>query len=435
MRYIQKLLLALFITATFFNAQGSSIIRDSEIEETINLIAEPLLRTAKLKGIKIYLINDQTLNAFTNGSNEIYIYSGMMNSFADLDVIRGVIAHEIGHIIGKHVARQLENIDNYNKLSLSSIAIGLASAASGNAALATAIALGGMHISERSVLSYSRTFEASADHAALKLLESNGYSCKGMIEFFNYISKQIRDPLVNVYDQTHPLSNERLLYLQDFYQKSKFKTDHNPFGLEYKFARSRAKLIAFTTQDPAYLLENIPADLNPEIADYMRSICYFRISNLDKALQYVNRLIEQYPKDPYYNELKGQILFEFGKPEALSAYVIAAQLRPDDLLIKTSKAIVGITIYQNESQKMLPFYQDLKTVSDKERDNNPLILYYLAMYYEKTGQSGQSILCSAIIAQKSGDIKRAKLLASAALKNLEQGTPSWYKASDIINSE
>ena len=290
------------------------------------------------------------INAFTAGGNEIFINSGLINQFPDIDVLRGVIAHEIGHILGKHIIRQLENIDIYNKVALSSIAIGLASAATGNSSLGSAIALGGMHFSERSILSYSRAFESSADQTALKLLEQSGNSSIGMIKFFEYMKIQHSNRFANPYDQTHPLSQERLVALKDFYQKSKFKNSKNSKELEYKFSRSAAKLLAFTTTTPKKLLTHATT-FSPEISNYIKAICYFRMSDLNNSLQNINKLLSSHPNDPFYNELKGQILFEFGKKEALGYYIAASKVRPNDLLIKLGKAIVGITIYSNEPAK------------------------------------------------------------------------------------
>lgn len=427
---MQKHFIALILLILFASEIHGNIIRDSEIEEAISLVAEPIIKAAHLKNVKIYLINDNSLNAFTAGAEAIYIYSGMINQFPDIDVIRGVIAHEMGHVLGKHIVRQQENIDIYGKAALSTLAIGLASAVAGNSSLATAIALGGVHFAERSILSYSRTFESSADQTALRLLEQSGYSARGMVKFFEYSSATHRGALINPYDQTHPLSQERLTSLKYSYQNSKFKNAKNPLELEYKFARSAAKLLAFTV-DPKQLLGSINPALPLEIANYIKAICYFRTGDLAKSIQHINTLITAKPNDAFYHELAGQILFEFGKKESLNSYNTALALRPDDILIKFSRAIVGITIYEDAPAKMKEFYKDLKLVIDREPDNL-LALYYLAIYYEKMGKKPDSLLASAILAYKTNDIARAKGLAKAAIKGLEPNTPSWFKANDII---
>lgn len=429
-----KIIFFLFVLFSF-SSKGTNIIRDSEIEETVKIIAQPLFEASGQREIKIYLIQDDDLNAFTPGGAEIYINSGMITRFSDIDVLRGVIAHEIGHILGKHSLRMQENIDTYSKAALSTIAIGLAGTAlskSSGSAL-PAIMLGGLHFSQRSILSHSRAFESSADQAAIKLLEKAKYSSLGMIKFFEYMARQHNTMLINPYDQTHPLSNDRLITLKSSLIKSKYKDAKNSADLEYKFSRSAAKLTAFTA-DPKKLLKSIQPNLNEEIINYIKAICYFRMGDLNKSKEYIDKLISLRPNDAFYHELKGQILFEFGNEKSLESYTKALKLKPNDLLIKLSRAIVGITIFSSQPNKIQQFYQDLKLVSEKE-PQNILPLYYMAIYYEKLGLINESRLNTALIAYKNGELELAKKLAKIAIKGLKQGTPDWYKANDIILTE
>lgn len=412
------------------NIVQAGVIRDSEIEETIKLIAEPLAKIGNIKDLKIYLLDDQSLNAFTSGGNEMYINSGIITHFKDIDVLRGVIAHEMGHILGRHVPRQISNIESYQKMFIYSLAVGLATAiVTGKTDLAAMIGLSSQHLAERSILSYSRSFESSADQVAFKLLEKSGNTSAGMIKFFEYLNKEHKGLFTNPYDQTHPLTIERLTTSRNFYSHSKFKNSTNSQNLNYKFARTVAKLESFLL-NPKQLLQTAKYD-SDEISDYAKAILYFRAGSLSHALPHIDKLIATRPNDPFYHELKGQILFEFGKKEALDCYNKAVDLRPNDPLIKFGRDIVGITIYSDNVEKMRPFYNDLKLITNQEPDNL-IALYYLAIFYEKAGQKYDALLNSAIIALKTGEPKRASLLAKAALQGLKKESPQWYKANDII---
>lgn len=407
-------------------------------------IAEPIFKAANLENTKIYLVQDESFNAFTTLGDRIYIFSGLINQMPDIDILRGIIAHEAGHIVGGHIARQDENMQNANKIAVSSMALGLLGVMAGNPVAALAPMAMGVHIADRRTMAYSRAMESSADQAALKFLEQSGNSAKGMLESFEYLHRQHNTALINPYDQTHPMSNDRLSIVKDCYQKSKHRDGQNSPALQYSFARSSAKLLAFTMTSPKELLKsitthnkiNLPKVIrdkpySDEIYAYMRAILYFRLGNRQEAIKAVNDLIAQKPKDPFYHELKGQILFEFGKKEAIDSYSIASSLRPNDLLIRLSKGVVGITVHRNSTAAMKPFYEDLKIVNEREPENI-LPYYYLAVYYEKAGMQYENLLNSAIIAQKTGEPKMAKALAAAALKGLKPGSPSWYRASDIV---
>lgn len=429
MKFIHFFILIVFSAYTAFG----NIIRDSEIEETLFNIAKPIAASANIKDLKIYLIQDDSLNAFTDGGDRIYLFSGMLTQFNNIDVIRGVIAHEIGHILGKHVVRRQENIETYNKIALSSAAIGLVAAVASNASMdaATAIIMGSDHFANRSIMSYSRAYESSADQAAIRLLEKNGYSVQGMMDFFAYISKQSSGIFINQYDQTHPLSQDRMTTVTNHYQKSKFKTSNRSADLEYRFERSVAKLLAFTTKDPKKLLHDSSSSFSEEITDYIRAICFFRIGDLNNAIKMIDKLITKKPLDAFFHELKGQILFEFGKKESLDSYNTAVKLKPNDLLIKLSRAIVGITVYFNDTNELKKFYTDLQFVQDLEPDNM-VALYYISLYYDRVHEKPKSLLYSAIMALKTGNFDRAKILARQALPGLKKESPDWYKANDII---
>lgn len=431
MLYFMKLFqwFCVFISINI-NIANANIIRDSEIEEAVNLIVEPLRKASGIKDLKIYIIDAPTPNAFTAGGNAIFINSGLIIDFPDPDVLRGVVAHEIGHILGRHVVRRQEVIENYQKAAFGATALGLATAISGGAAEGLAVVLGGTHFAERSIYAYSRAFESSADQIALKLLEKSSHSAIGLVKFFKQMQIFTKSNISNPYEQTHPLSNDRLLVLQSYNKRSKYRNSQNHDDIIHKYNRSSAKLAAFTL-DPDKITDCSFQENADELTHYMKAIRCFRIGNFDDALNHINHLILKHPDDPYYHELKAQIYFEAGKKAALSEYIIASDAKPDDVLIRLGKAIAGITKYIDDQHRITKFYKDLLFVIKRDPDNL-LALHYLAIYYEKKGLVGKSHLNTAIIAFKSGRMEDARKMASSAMRILPQKSPDWYKASDII---
>ncbi len=425
----KKLIKVVVFILFLIKSAYANIIRDSEIEEAINLVVAPLKKVSGIKDLKIFLINDEVPNAFTVGGSIVFIHSGLITKFPDPDVLRGVIAHEIGHILGQHISRKQEVIDNYRLLAMGSAALGLATAV-GSGSPGIAVMMAGSHIAERSVQAYSRTFESSADQMALKLLEKSRHSSVGMIKFFAQTRIDSRSDLINPYEQTHPLSQDRLVVLKNYNKKSRFNSSQNSKDLVERFRRASVKLAAYTKE-----LNSLPQCDYKEGVDelnlYTKVIKCFRIGNFNNALKNIDVLLKQRPKDPYYHELKAQILFESGSDSALSEYNIASEIRKNDPLILLGRAIVGISNYSNQPAKLNEFYKDLSFVVEKEPDNL-LALYYMAIYYEKKGLKAKSYLNSAIIADKSGNKEEAKKLATEALKGLEVKSPDWYKATDII---
>ena len=95
-------------------AQKISLIRDAEIENTIRQFATPVFSAANLnpQDVKIYLVRDNTLNAFVAGGQRVFINTGLLTKATNARQIIGVIAHETGHIAGGHLARFQNALEN-----------------------------------------------------------------------------------------------------------------------------------------------------------------------------------------------------------------------------------------------------------------------------------------------------------------------------------
>ncbi len=416
---------------------AQNIIRDSEIERVIYQIANPVIRAAGLKPeqFNIYIINDNTVNAFTPGNKEIYIHSGLLKTFDNPDVIRAVIAHEIGHIVGGHRPSQAQKANEYSMAAMGAMGLGLAVAGVfKDFSPGFAIALGGVHYAERSVLYYSRIDESIADKSALRFLEASGNTSKGLIILMDKLYAEHRGlaKYISPYDMTHPLSEARLASIKRFYALSKHKTSSNGESLIKAYKRAVVKLKAFT-DDPDTLLKSYYYK-NDDLIRYAKAIIYFRKSNKTKALHYIDELLVAHPEDPYFNELKGQILFEFGSKEAMKYYDHALAKLPNDTMLQLSNAIVRLNVYSANEPELKIMEKDLKHVLNREK-NNLTALYYEGIYYDKIGQKSKSLLAMALFFSKKGEAKKAKSYAKQAIKGLAEGSPEWYQAKDIIDIE
>src|SRR6185312_12937447 len=211
--------------------------------------------------------------------------------------IIGVIAHETGHIAGGHLARMSDEMRHLTHEALAAQLLGLlVAAAGGNAGAGAAIGMGGMHIAERSFLSYSRTQEASADQAGLNFLTRSNQSARGLSQFFDILGDQEalaagrQDPYV----RTHPLSRDRAEFVKNFVAQSPLANTPEPAAFEEAYRRMHAKLTGYI--DPLDRVQKTykPED-NPIYSRYARAIAYYRISNLDKALPLVDSLLVDEP--------------------------------------------------------------------------------------------------------------------------------------------
>ena len=152
------------------SAQNLKLIQDTEIEERLHTFAAPILEIAELKNssVKIYIVNDDSLNAFVAGGQKIFINTGLILRSDSANQIIGVIAHETGHISGGHLSRVSNLLSKSSTSSiLGAIIGGAAIIATGRGDIGAAILTTGQTMAKQNVLAYSRTQEGAADHAAL----------------------------------------------------------------------------------------------------------------------------------------------------------------------------------------------------------------------------------------------------------------------------
>lgn len=442
-RLIFRLFIAGCVTwmgITAASAQGGGLIRDSEIEDTIRLWANPLFVAAGIDpyAARLYLVNDPRLNAFVAGGQNIFLHTGLLIASEGPGEVKGVMAHEIGHIAGGHLARHSEGLEAAQDVSFAHILLGLGILALGAAAGATgdaaraggAVIAGGQAAGLRSYLGYTRTQENSADQAGLQYLDRTGQSAAGLHRFLGKLLDQEllvaarQDP----YLRTHPLTRDRLGLIEQHLQTSRFSdVGPDPDDIE-RHARMRAKLVGYLWRPARVLRDYPPSDISLP-GRYARSVAYWRSGDLNKAFAELDSLIAERPGDPYFAELKGEIYLDHGRlQEAMEQFGRADQLRPNDPLILTALAQVQIEMDRREMT-----VQAISNAENAARVDaaNPSIWRVLAIGHGRLGNLGQSSLAGAELALLRGLPDDVELHADRAQRHYPEGSPGWLRAQDM----
>ncbi len=427
---------ALFLKPAESEAQGLSLIRDAEIENTIRAYAAPLFQAAGLDptAVRIFLVNDRSLNAFVAGGQKLFINTGLLMRATNAGQVIGVIAHETGHIAGGHLSRTQEALEKSTAQSIISFLLGTAAAvASGRPDVGGAIIAGGQSVGLRSFLQYSRTQESAADQAGLRLLDATGQSSQGILEFLDTLlgQEQLSRARQDPYLQTHPLSLVRIDAIRAHLARSPHA--NKPSSPEFKrmHQRMRAKLFAFLESVPTTLRRYPERDTSLETR-YARAIAYLRKPDLEKALSLINGLLADYPDDPYFHELKGQMLFEHGHAaRALVAYENAVQLLPRSPLIRSQYAQIQLEL--NDPALLDPAIMNLRAALQYDT-RMPFTWRQLAIAYGRKGDMGQSSLALAEEALLRGKKADARYHAGRAERLMPRGSIGWLKSQDILQA-
>lgn len=426
----ERLAVVAIMTLAALPASAATVIRDAEIEAMIREIADPIFTAARLdrESIDIYILSDDKLNAFVAGGQNLFLNTGLIIRTTDPDELAGVIAHETGHIAGGHLSRSQQAQENAGLSSLAGVLLGAAAAVAGAPQLGTAIMAGGLTVGQRGLLKFSRGQEQAADQAAVTYLGALQMSPEGLLDFFHVLETQnLRiSSDGNAYLRTHPLTRDRITFLEQQVAVSPYRDERPSSALLAAYQRSVAKLDGFLS-DPNEVLRQRASD---SLADrYARAIAYYRLPDIPKALALVDGLIAEVPKDPYFYELKGQILFENGRiAESVPPYREAVRYRPASALLRfgLARALIegGSEADLKEATALLQEVVRIEPV-------NAGAWRFLGIAEGRQGHEGPSSLALTEQAVLLGNRKDAEFYLRRAEQHIEPNDPDWLRLQDL----
>ncbi len=414
-------------------AAAQSVLRDAETEAFFRDISKEMILGAGLdpRNVQIILVGDPSINAFVTGGQNIFIHSGLIAAADNVNELQGVIAHEIGHIAGGHNVRFGEGAGPATNISLLSLvgAAALIAAGAGEAGMAV---LGmGTAVAQGKFLSFTRDQESRADQAGAIYLSKAGLTGRGSIAFFKKLLGQefrLAIKQENEYARTHPLSGTRIANLENVYEQDPAWNRPPDPRLNARFMRIKGKLIGFVTE-PARVLQLYPETDQSVPGHYARAYAWHRSAFADQAGIEADALLRSAPTDPYFLELKGQILLENGKiGDAVPVLRAAVANAPNEPLIMT---LLGHALISSENKRDFTEAEPLlKSALARDREN-PFAWYQLGVIYDRKGDAPRAALAAAERYSLEANAKGAAANARVALAGLPRGSPDWLRAEDI----
>jgi predicted Zn-dependent protease len=429
---ITTLVFALGLALGQAASAGETIIRDTEIEADIRTMVTPIWKSAGLEpnALHVYLVDDKQLNSFVAGGQNEFINTGLIMRAETPNQLIGVLAHETGHIAGGHLTRFQEAARNASIEGIIAMVLGAAATVAARGSGGGAAMLPAQGVAQRAFMQYSVTQEASADHAALNFLDASGQSARGLLQFFEILQ---RDEMLSgiredPYLRSHPLTAQRIEYIRNHVEHSRFSnTPDAPANIDM-LKRIKAKLAAFTAP-PASTLASNPETDQSVLARYARAIAYYRMPKLDKALPIIDGLIRDFPQNPYFRELKGQMLFENGRvADAVPPYEEAVRLAPSASLLRIALAQAYIEANDPKTNKRaIAYLNDALRTENKETTG----WHLLATAYGRDNQLGMAALALAEEGLSAGKKKDAQQQADRAKALLPKNSTAWNRADNI----
>ncbi|WP_051305670.1 beta-barrel assembly-enhancing protease [Desulfogranum mediterraneum] len=191
------------------------VLDDPDIHHYINELGQQVLTAAgpQFFDYHFYVVLSPQFNAFAAPAGLVFFYTGLIETMKNEDQLLSVLAHEIGHVVSRHIAQRL---DKGGKISATTMALALASLALGIPALSQGIFAGSLAAGQALQLHYSRNDEEQADRLSFQWMQEmhrNPEAMEGMLSTMRRITRY-RSGKLPQYLLTHPNPEARLDYVQ-----------------------------------------------------------------------------------------------------------------------------------------------------------------------------------------------------------------------------
>lgn len=432
---LRKIFIMIFCVFVALPARAASIIQDTEIESTVSEIIAPIATAAGVPNAHIRIVNDDDFNAFVMGGEDIYIYTGLLTRIRTPNALRAVIAHELGHTIGGHMAQMSARMESEMRRTMMIQALGIGlMLAGGNPSLGAGVVAGATGIARQSLLAFSRDEERVADDMGFDLMVRAGYNPNGFIDVFeqmndmtSHIESRINPNAIN-----HPLTAERLKNVRDKLdakdiKSKKFKSDTNATTKKYDMVR--AKLVGYL-DDASRIKTLYPNADKSDAAIYARAIANMRWGNLSGAAVGTRTLVSRNPKNPYFYELLGDLEYKYGHyDDSVNAYERALKLRPNSPQIETALALVLVERGgAGDTARAAELCRHVILV-----EPSPVVYWVLARTFDSDDGRADWAMAEFYRLQNKND--KSREYARRAKSRLKPGTPEYIKSNDILKSK
>lgn len=188
--------------------QQYPLLRDPILTWYVNLRGRQMADVSPRRDIPYFfrVVGSDEINAFAIPGGHIYLNLGLFQIANHEAEVLGVLAHEIGHVVGRHGAEQI--------VKQQWAALALTGAAYGHRNYYAHLA--GNLFGELGFLKMTRDAEREADRFGFEILVASGYDPRAMITMFEKM-RELQRHQPNRFEKlflTHPPTDERIANLK-----------------------------------------------------------------------------------------------------------------------------------------------------------------------------------------------------------------------------
>ncbi len=392
-------------------------VDDPVIVDYVNEVGQRILAKMPPQPFEynFYVIKQDVFNAFATPAGHIFVYSGLLGAMDREEQLAGLLAHEIGHVKGRHISEKIERAENLQKAAYLGMIAGFAAALAGAPEAGQAMMMGSMAGTQSVMLAYGRGDESEADQLGLNSMYRAGYDGSGMVEMFEILrSKQwFGADDIPTWVMTHPAVEERIVYVRNRVEAFNRKYGQPKAVDPMPFARMHTRLLS-KYGDPAIVMNRYrkayEADPEDPIRNFQYGLILARTDQRGQAVIHLRRALDAHPLDPFILGALGRVYFQDGqydKAEPMLQGAVGAAPRDAEY-----------RFYLGRLQQEMGQYQEAVATYRAILVYHPRHLpthYFLGKAYSQIGQRGEAFFHLGLYYYGKGQRKKAKFQLEKAL--------------------
>ncbi len=340
------------------------IIDDPDLHQYITDIGREVLEVAGIQyfDYHFHIVESDQFNAFAAPSGLIFFYTKLIESMNSEDELISVMAHEVGHVVRRHLASRMKK---GTVINIASLGVALAAIALSGGAAAQGLIAGSLAAGQSAQLHFSREDEIEADLLAYQWMQELNRDTDGqkkMLQTMRRITRYRSDQIPQ-YLLTHPNPEARLDYVESLIAAdSSYSADHDE-SVNFAFLRFKYRLMSITDRGSAfraYLASKVgdsrASEFEKTMALYGLSQADLRSNNFDQSLARLDKVIEALPEETILLIDKAVILAAMGDlPQA--RLLLEQSLRRDGASSYARYQLGSVLAKMGEPEQALEMFQ------------------------------------------------------------------------------
>lgn len=330
-------------------AASGEVVNDIEVIDYLQILGYRLASNGpdNRQRFTFFVVRDPTINAFAMPGGVIGVHTGLILSSTSESELASVLAHEIGHVVQRHLARMVAQQRQDAWKSFAAMAFALLAARS-NPQLAGASMQAAQAGAIQKQLDYTREHEREADRVGLQILNQAGFDTRAMPTFFEQLQKGTRfyEGGAPSFLRTHPLTIERIADVRNRVEQIPYRQVSD--SQEYHYVRAKLRATQGSPQQAIAWFEDSIREkrYGSEAAQhYGLAMAHVRANNLESARNEVRWLRANAPRHAMIETLSAHLEFAMGNPrEAEEQFRRALKQFPDHrgLIYGYAEALLAI---------------------------------------------------------------------------------------------